>query len=346
MLDKDKLSGLGVTTARGLTLIAGLFIVIAVAFLCLSTLPTPAHSQGRRQSPSVGPRIADTITVPNGSSACFQYANGDEGPWREWTMATHPGSTNIVGPRQVNAVGKSLAPNVPSGNEGLIDVADYAVSGFARPLSNSGSYTMYLPIAMHCYALPLCNGDFEVTASDFAPCWERGGALSASIATTLSNGDTCYSGMHCALLGSPDYPCNKIPLGYSGTCQTFAVPLTGTPKLSFHYRIFSYDEFGGGRFDSFQVCIDDACSEAPPILLLEDGSKDGKYGCDKLDITGWKHAVFDLSAVSDESGGTVDYRGRTIQLCFYVYSRERPEYDVAWYNTWVYVDDVQIREGP
>jgi hypothetical protein len=42
-------------------------------------------------------------------------------------------------------------------------------------------------------------------------------------------------------------------------------------------------------------------------------------------------------------GGTVDYQGRAVELCFYVYSREaNPERTVGWYNTWVYLDEVQI----
>jgi hypothetical protein len=59
---------------------------------------------------------------------------------------------------------------------------------------------------------------------------------------------------------------------------------------------------------------------------------------------GWKESPeFDLGATPDGSGGTVDYRGKTVQLSFYLYSRELPGYTVAWYNTWVYLDEVQIR---
>ena len=234
--------------------------------------------------------------------------------------------------------------------------ARFQLSGLAQPLSDSGSYTMYLPIAMHCYALPLCNGDFEVTASDFAPCWERGGNLSVTITTTLSNNKgSCYSGTYCALLGSSGDQCNHLPKGYGQIYQTFGVPPTGTPKLSFWYRIFSYDEriydkHGLDKRDTFEVYIDDVCpDDKPPIRLLIDGSQDGKRGCDKsdLDITPWRESpVFDLSAIPDGNGGSVDYRGKAVRLSFRVYSRDLPEYTGAWYNTWVYVDDVQIEEDP
>ena len=68
-----------------------------------------------------------------------------------------------------------------------------------------------------------------------------------------------------------------------------------------------------------------------------------------MDVTDWKEfpeeeaPEFYLSAVPDGDGGEVDYRGKVVQLCFYVYSREDdPRRTVGWYNTWVYLDDVQI----
>ena len=233
---------------------------------------------------------------------------------------------------------------------GIQGLARQLVPISAHSISDSDSYTMYLPLVVS-YTHPFSNGDFEIIADDFAACWEREGDLSVSIVTTLSNGESCYSGTHCALLGSPNYPCNRIPLGYGQTYQTFGVPLTGTLNLSFRYRIFSYDELGEDRYDSFEVYIDDVLDEAPPILILIDGSEDGKYGCegDKLDITDWKEfpkkgsPEFDLSAIPD-GDGTVDYRGKTVRLSFYVHSREfDPERTWGWYNTWVYLDDVQTR---
>jgi hypothetical protein len=118
--------------------------------------------------------------------------------------------------------------------------------------------------------------------------------------------------------------------------------------LSFWYRIFSHDEYSPdvpSKYDSFDVHIDDIFDEASPVLLWSDGSTDRKYGCkeEKLDITDWKFHKSDLSAISDGNGGTVDYRSKTVRLCFSVHSREPdPERDWGWYNTWVYVDNVRI----
>jgi len=192
-----------------------------------------------------------------------------------------------------------------------------------------------------------CNGSFEITEGDFAACWERGGKLSAAIVTTLSNGDTCYSGVHCALLGNPKSPCTQLPLGYSRIYQTLSVPSAGTPRLSFWYRIFSYDELASDKYDTFEVDIDNVFpDDTPPIRLLIDGSHDGQYGCreNDLDDTGWKKSPeFDLSTIPDGNGGTVDYRGKAVRLSFYAYSRESdPKRTRAWYSTWVYVDDVRI----
>jgi hypothetical protein len=224
-------------------------------------------------------------------------------------------------------------------------------------VSISVPYTMYLPLVAKNYTHPLLNGDFEIVDGGFARYWEGEGDLSVSITTTLDNGESCYSGAYCALLGNPDYPCERVPLGYGRIHQMFGVPSTGIPTLSFRYRVFSYDDLGGeegDKFDSFDVYIDDVFDLAPPILILRDGSQDDNFGCDEddLEITDWRKfpeegaPEFDLSAIPDGNGGTVDYRGKTIRLSFYVYTRELPGYTISWFNTWVYVDDVRIGPVP
>ena len=280
----------------------------AVAILSwLNCLSVQAHFPGWKRLPSHSVYAVEArSSLLNECSVCSQHTIGSG---EERTTTVHSGSNNVYS------------------------------------ISDSDSYTMYtyLPLIMSRYTPPLCNGDFEIVTGDLAACWEREGALSVTIAAT-----NCYSGTHCALLGSPDYPCNLIPLGYGRIYQTFGVPLTGTPKLSFRYRIFSYDELGQDRFDSFEVYIDSIFDEVPPIRILIDGSQDGRYdrNCDgsDLDDKGWKQYQIDLNAIPDGDGGKVDYRGKTVQLSFDIYSRELPPRTIGWYNTWVYVDDVQIRQ--
>jgi len=119
--------------------------------------------------------------------------------------------------------------------------------------------------------------------------------------------------------------------------------------LSFRYRIFSYEELDSDKYDALEVYIDDIVpDDMPPIRIWIDGSQDRKYDRDckgnYLDDMGWKTppVEFNLAAIPDGNGGTVDYRGKAVQLSFYIYSRELPPRTIGWYNTWAYVDDVRI----
>jgi hypothetical protein len=347
---RDISSGMNAAIGRRFISITLCAIAAAVALVCLNILHARACFQGPARYRDRGARDVESVSISNTDSTCFEHAICGEGTRKEWMVGARPGSRNDIERRQMGVTQEYRDQNGVAKNEIVsprVDgVAGYLVSNSTCPVSNSYAYTMYLPLATNRYTHPLLNGDFETVVDDFALHWEREGDLSVSITTTLSNGDSCYSGMRCALLGSPDYPCNHIPLGYGRICQTFGVPRNGVPKLSFYYRIFSYDEYGQARYDSLNVTIEDMFGEALPILILRDGSKDGKYGCedDKLDITDWKgSSEFDLSMIPDGNGGIVDYRGKTVQLCFYNYSRELPGYTVAWYNTWVYLDNVEVR---
>jgi uncharacterized repeat protein (TIGR01451 family) len=292
--------------------------------------------------------VSDVTSGLDMDSASYQYSNDEGKTWSRWISATCSGSYGTKEPQLVTALAVPFSQNSPTSN--LIrfrinDVAGNLGSSVAYSVPISVPYAVYLPVIMNNYTHPLLNGDFEIVADDFAVYWERQGILSVSITTALSNGDPCSPGTYCALLGSPSYPCKRVPLGYGRVCQIFGVPSAGPPTLSFWYRIFSYDELNSDKYDSFDVYIDDIFDEAPRILLWRDGSTDGKYGCEeeKLDITDWKFHESDLSAISDGSGGTVDYRGKTVQLCFSVHSRETdPKRAWGWYNTWAYVDNVRI----
>jgi hypothetical protein len=324
---------------------------VAIVVLMSSGIQTTqAHSPRPTQLLARSYWATEIVSI-RADSACPRYLIDGKTSLGRWTTITRQRLGNLTEPRQTSVKGISLDWNAAGQSEFLLfrgkSVAGHTVLRSIPPLSNSDSYTMYLPLAANNYTHPLFNGDFEIIADDSAMYWEREGVLSVSITTTLSNGDFCYSGTYCALLGSSGYPCNRVPLGYGRVCQTFGVPFTGTPTLSFWYRIFSYDEYGKDRYDSFDVYIDDIFDEAPRILLWRDGSTDGKYGCEeeKLDITDWKFHESDLSAISDGSGGTVDYRGKTVQLCFSVHSRETdPKRAWGWYNTWAYLDGVHIRQ--
>lgn len=134
--------------------------------------------------------------------------------------------------------------------------------------------------------------------------------------------------------------------------QRFQVPADGAPYLSFSYRIFSYDELYNDEFDHFDVYIDDLSDDAAPFLILRDGSTDGKPtgnqdGCIFApDDKGWIARTWSMSSVVDLGvpPQTHDLRGKTIELSFYNYSKE-PGRNNAWYNTWVYIDDIRLQRS-
>jgi hypothetical protein len=318
-------------------------LVATVILTSTNTQAAKTHSRQGTQLSTHSLYAPESIFKFKTDDVCSQHLIGNRSSWQEWSTFIHLGLNDFVEPQQINTTEKHFDRNtlyeneiVLSGNNG---VARRTLSGLTYSISATDSLTIYLPFVARNYTHPLLNGDFEMIVDDFAAYWKREGGLSVTI-------DICSLENHCILLGSPDYPCNNVPLGYGQVSQTFGVPRTGTPMLSFYYRIFSYDELDDGIYDSFDVYIDNVLDGTPPILILRDGSTDGRYGCNAgdLDIMNWKKSPeFDLSAIPDGSGGTVDYRGKTVQLSFYVYSREPPPRTVGWYNTWVYLDNVKVK---
>jgi len=161
---------------------------------------------------------------------------------------------------------------------------------------------------------PLCNGDFET--GDFSPCWAHGGELGQSVTASVS-----HSGAYSTVLGDPDRPCDQALVGTAWLSQSIAVPTTGEPRLSFWYRIMTYDALNEDEFDRFEAYLNGN-------RILRDGNTGPDYGCDKpANDLGWKEFNHDLSG----------YKGQTIQLKFANIS-----WPDRWYNTWTYVDDVAI----
>lgn len=176
----------------------------------------------------------------------------------------------------------------------------------------------YLPMISHQFGTitvrPIRNGGFEAGSFDG---WTHGGQLARSISATVAR-----SGTHSALLGDPDYDCRGgVPVGSAWISQIITVPAGGRPTLSFWYRVFSQDRLSDTKYDSFDVHLNET-------LILRTGNTTTTYGCDQPTTdTGWQFFTHDLSA----------YRGQTVELRFE--NASRPD---GWYNTWTYVDDVQL----
>ena len=157
----------------------------------------------------------------------------------------------------------------------------------------------------------LCDGTFD----DKFECWEHGGELEQSV---KCEGGQCY-----AVLGSSDYRCEGgVPMGEAWIKQSFQISPTiaTSPTLSLRYRVFSYDL---DTQDWFQVQINDD-------LVGQYGDSLGSVpSCDREPWdSGWRTVEFDLSR----------YEGQKVEVLL---SNVNSKYE--WWNTWTYVDDVQIR---
>jgi hypothetical protein len=215
-------------------------------------------------------------------------------------------------------------------SEPTISVAIQVPPGYitTTPISEdipaaTGTYTVdfgirvaiYLPIATRNYPPPI-NGGFE----DRWTGWTHGGELSQTITSTNP-----HSGNFSALLGDPAYECeNGVPVGSAWVEQTFFVPHTDYPRLSFWYNIFTQDKnpYLSDEFDSFDVKIND-------VLFFRDAKRTGMYGCDPQveEDLGWRIGEIDLSNYSDQ------------QVTIRFENRSHPD---GWFNTWTFVDDVRF----
>jgi hypothetical protein len=124
-------------------------------------------------------------------------------------------------------------------------------------------------------------------------------------------------------------------VGNAAISQTITVPSLdqiARPTLSFWYRVYSYDVLYSERLkrfvDTFEVSVYDPAAPAPE-LLFRTGNVTNRYGV--LYDSGWQFATVDLRP----------YAGRTVQLSFANYNRED-----NLFNTWSFVDNVQVQDWP
>jgi hypothetical protein len=179
-------------------------------------------------------------------------------------------------------------------------------------------YPIYLPVVTRNYSPPdIINGGFENGWTG----WTHGGELPQTI--TSANP---HSGNFSALLGYPGYKCeNGVPVGSAWIQQTFLVPHTTAPRLSFWYNIWTQDKnpYRTYDFDVFEVKINNT-------VVLMDARITGTYGCNlplaQQDL-GWRVKEVGLD----------QYRDQRITIRF-----RNLSYPDGWFNTWTYVDDVRF----
>jgi hypothetical protein len=193
---------------------------------------------------------------------------------------------------------------------------------------------LYLPLVLRNWK-PLTNGSFE----DGLAGWTvTQSPLPVSIVNNVQErtGGTTgpADGSRILLLGNPDYPCNGVPLGYAAVEQTFVVPHDAV-SLTFKYIIWTQDASPVNKYDYdlFEVYLneerkfDDTNRHTTGLGCNNWWRVPGPDNPRNGVTTGWAPATLDLRP----------YRGQMVTLSFRLYSRAD-----NWYNTYVYIDDVQI----
>jgi uncharacterized repeat protein (TIGR01451 family) len=267
------------------------------------------HSTGTKAADvTLSDRIPTSTTLVAGSVEGGTYSDNHV----RWSGTLAPGSSHSVD--FVVRLDETASGEIV--NTARID------DGYHTPFERTAS-TQVDPV--------VANGGFET--GDFTS-WFHLGELAQFVST-----DETHEGSYSALLGDPSYDCEGgVPEGTAWMEQTFTVPASFTPTLSFWYRIHTHDHVfwtNGSLGDSFDVCIGatgGGCTDATRILRDNyDNRPDLSPGCDDEQDLGWKQFSLDLTS----------YRGQTVSLRFETVNRQD-----GWDNTWTYVDDVKVIGNP
>ncbi|MBN1261062.1 MAG: fibronectin type III domain-containing protein [Anaerolineae bacterium] len=266
------------------------------------------------------------------------------GAWHSWLPATTLTRTTFASATPGNTYVFSVTVHDEAGNLG---------TGTATTIVEN--YEVFLPLLIHSYA-PLSNGDFGTgTLTHWNP-WQGGFGGAGS---GLPQSVVVYENNSRALLGDRISANGAIPVGYGGIAQTFTVERR---YLEMRYRIFSYDVFQGSTgsfFDTFEVSLDASPEEITYLELAAvcvpaDLNPDDTVVADTgLVFCGGRDGVSaDLGTLWDSGWITVtldleSFLGDSVTLYLTAWGREyeAPFYDDhGWYSTWVYVDDLVLKD--
>jgi len=256
-----------------------------------------------------------------------QYKVGSDGQWRDWLMDTSLAEATF-GPTFPVIVEDNYTYYFLVRAEDNVSNEQQS-NGEDATTYRSGVKKVFLPIVI----APDPNWGFET--GNFTS-WQHGGELAQSVST-----DMPHSGNYSALLGSPSYPCNGVPIGSAWLRRSVTVPSSGSPTFSFYYRIFTQDKTAPeylGVFDLGTVVPsgDRFAVEINGEQLFADANTTKKEICDPAhgilyptphDLD-WQHGIVPLS----------NYKGQTIEITFHNYN-----WPDKWYNTYTYVDDVSVQ---
>jgi hypothetical protein len=254
-----------------------------------------------------------------------QYKVEESGGWQDWHTNT-------------SLIEDTFGPTFPipvqdnttycfkvRAKDNVSNVSSYTTGEDCTTYS-SGIKKVFLPKLM----APEPNWGFET--GDFTS-WQQYGQLEQSVSTAMP-----HSGNYSALLGSPGYPCYGVPVGSAWLRRWVTVPSSGSPTLSFYYRIFTQDKTAPAYYDKldlFAVYINDYINDSQ--LVVEDANITYPPTCAQIyDLCSddWCYVSFSLDA----------YKGQRIEITFYNYNRADPPANYPErYNTYTYIDDVSVK---
>jgi hypothetical protein len=234
-----------------------------------------------------------------------------------------------------------------------VNIPDVDTGLHLGPIAANGAYTMYFPLAFRKHGW-FTNGGFESGLQG----WTTGRGPFDGHGSGLTQQVISFNGGQRALLGQEgELPAGTLPVGYGTLAQAWTV---NQRYLSLDYWVFSYDnaKTDRGYFDTFEVSISrppaditnserdaQGCNTGARLNpggtlfvsgpgLVFCGGRPGESSGILWDTGGWKTVTLDLNA----------FRGQNVTLYLTLWSREyqAPFYnDRAWFNTWVYVDNVR-----
>jgi len=232
-------------------------------------------------------------------------------------------------------------------------VGNYGGYATERALIVDTRKWIYLPLVLRNYA-PFANGSFE---NGWNP-WGHDGELRQSL--TQDDHAPDAEGQWSVLLGDPGYRnLGGVPVGSGRIWQTFSVPRSDNPEIIIWYRIYTHDVVWGAHtskyYDSFEIYIKDVdWSEANnpdpgdtwrktrcrDSLGVPDANNSGLVFCDGNDFNpsnegpakdlDWRSVTLNLK----------EFEGQNITLYLAIFNRVD-----GWYNTWIYIDDIQLTDG-
>ncbi|MDQ4075469.1 MAG: hypothetical protein M3220_04390 [Chloroflexota bacterium] len=233
-------------------------------------------------------------------------ATGTATPTPTATVTNTPSAT-ATGTQTATATATATATVTPTGTS----------TATATPTQVTPQGPIYLPVVFS--PLLVNNGGFET--GDFTGWVTVPGSGGFQLDVVEIGND------FAALLGNPSADCaGGAPRnGSVGFYQNVRIPSTANPILSFDYLVRSQDV---SLFESLNVYIRNTAGE-PIEEVLSVGNPGVATMCSgPAWDSGWRVETHSLAA----------YRGQVVQLYFELRSTD----DTAFFNTWAYVDDVEI----